>query len=396
MMNTPMEYSNAAAVTTMPEEEGLEDDEDAFTGVELGFLQEPPPNCRLLHRDPDFRTWDGGKAGGFPVWLDPSAAPPPSSLTCGRCAKVMTFLVQVYAPLDPDVSHGDAFHRSLYLFCCRDRACVRQGRGVKAVRCQLPRENPIYAGDPSVFSSDGDGAEVPSAAYENRALVLDELHASANTAYSAAADDAATSEGGSSNLLMKEFRITIESERAADVDVGDDDDDDDDDGGGGGVDLDAAALADDNVFCEQVNQNTLDAMAGGDGRTPSRKKDWAFIRFQNRVAKNQGQCLRYARWDDGAALWVSASALPGENGIPYCPRCGAERKFEFQVLPQLLGNFLDIWGTMAVYTCSKSCSPTFVPMGQTHLTTTNRAAYLDEFVFVNLESSEDDNGTMQK
>ena len=255
-----------------------------------------------------------------------------------------------------------------------------------------PSQHPIYVGDPSVFSDDGGGdAEAAATAYEHRALALAELQANANAVYIDAADDADAGERGGSNLL-KEFLITIESERAADVG------EDDGEGGGGCVELDASALADDNKFCEQVNQDTLDAMAAGEagegGRAVQRKKDWAFLRFQNRVAKNQGQCLRYARWDDDAVLWVSARGLPGKNGIPYCPRCGAERKFEFQILPQLLGNVLDIWGTLAVYTCSESCSPAFVPMGQTHLTSMNRTAYLDVFVFVNLEEEASGDGKM--
>lgn len=342
----------------------------AFTGVELGFIERPPAKHRFLHRDPDFRTWDGGKAGGEPVWLDPSAAPHPSTLTCHRCGNPMAFLVQVYAPLDKGIG-SDAYHRSLYVFCCRGRACVRQGRGVKAFRCQLPQDNDIYASDPSaLFTPSGnENEEGAPTAYESRALALDELHAGAKFAYNSAADDADA------------FVITIESERAADIG------EDDEGGCNDDVVLGAGALADDNIFCEQINQDTLDAMATGGGR----KKDWAFIRFQNRIAKKQGQCLRYARWDDKAVLWVSSRALPGVNGIPYCPRCGAARKFEFQVLPQLLGNVLDIWGTLVVYTCSKSCSPAFVPMGQTHFTSTNRAVYLEEFVFVNLESSDDDN-----
>lgn len=77
-----------------------------------------------------------------------------------------------------------------------------------------------------------------------------------------------------------------------------------------------------------------------------------------------------------APLWVSQkhrpaaaapaeTAAPAEATIPPCQHCGAPRDFEFQLMPQLLSNFdsktaaacahLD-FGTIAVYTCSRSCS----------------------------------------
>ena len=51
--------------------------------------------------------------------------------------------------------------------------------------------------------------------------------------------------------------------------------------------------------------------------------------------------------------------------MPPCPRCGAPRTFEFQILPQII-NHLKVdselhsaadFGSAAVYTCSKSCAP---------------------------------------
>ena len=50
---------------------------------------------------------------------------------------------------------------------------------------------------------------------------------------------------------------------------------------------------------------------------------------------------------------------------PPCPRCGGPRRFEFQILPQLLAQFpadrlaasdCPDFGTVAVYTCARSCS----------------------------------------
>ncbi|GAQ82545.1 putative programmed cell death protein [Klebsormidium nitens] len=91
------------------------------------------------------------------------------------------------------------------------------------------------------------------------------------------------------------------------------------------------------------------------------KKQWAA--FEARLAAAPEQVLRYCRSPDAKPLWPSSDHRPSEKGIPPCPECGSERIFEFQVLPQLLyymhvdssdPETLD-WGTIAVYTCGKSC-----------------------------------------
>ena len=97
-------------------------------------------------------------------------------------------------------------------------------------------------------------------------------------------------------------------------------------------------------------------------------QDKQYVRFLTRVAIAKDQVLRYSRWENEAVLWVHSEGMHIDD-VPPCERCGGERKFEFQVLPQLL-NFLSVdlqsslgdiasrtceWGTLAVYTCAKSC-----------------------------------------
>lgn len=98
-------------------------------------------------------------------------------------------------------------------------------------------------------------------------------------------------------------------------------------------------------------------------------QDKQYVRFLTRVALAKDQVLRYARWRDESALWVHAEGARAPNTAPPCPRCGGARKFEFQVLPQLLfylkvdadSSLREIgarscdWGTLAVYTCAQSC-----------------------------------------
>ena len=40
----------------------------------------------------------------------------------------------------------------------------------------------------------------------------------------------------------------------------------------------------------------------------------------------------------GEVLWVSDEGIATESDIPKCESCGSERRFEFQVLPQLLNH----------------------------------------------------------
>jgi len=101
------------------------------------------------------------------------------------------------------------------------------------------------------------------------------------------------------------------------------------------------------------------------------------------------QILRYRRWQEENAFYdhpadlvddnddsricqlrVSAASMPPPV-VPPCSNCGAPRKFEFQVMPQVLHflrvdsssvgigdhnavNALD-WGSLDVYTCTASC-----------------------------------------
>ena len=106
---------------------GIEDDVDEDVC--------PLDSETLLHRTLDWSSWDGGKAGGKPIWLDPKHVPTRERLLCDQCGRQMVFMLQVYAPLD-DVAA--AFHRSLYVFCCISAACVAAGGYVwTIISCRL-------------------------------------------------------------------------------------------------------------------------------------------------------------------------------------------------------------------------------------------------------------------
>ena len=57
--------------------------------------------------------------------------------------------------------------------------------------------------------------------------------------------------------------------------------------------------------------------------------------FQERIAKAPSQCIRYC-FDEGVEPLLPNKQYLNLQDIPNCERCGAPRRFEFQVLPQLL------------------------------------------------------------
>lgn len=119
-------------------DESDEETEDEDEEVQLGFALKGRVNS--LFDSPNWRKWDGGVVGGKPIWLNPRDIPQPDRLVCRECEEPMTFLLQIYCPLDEPV---EAFHRSLYLFCCRKAKCVQRG-SIKCFRCQMPKENSFY------------------------------------------------------------------------------------------------------------------------------------------------------------------------------------------------------------------------------------------------------------
>eukprot|EP01032_Pedospumella_encystans_P021654 gene21654-24553_t len=136
------------------------DSEDEGGDVQLGFIDKTMQN--ELFGDHDWRHWDGGKVGGAPVWLNPVDLPPTSAMQCVHCCDPLQFLMQIYCPIDEVDS---AFHRAIYLFCCKRKDCLKQ-ESVKCLRSQLPRTNPFYCFDPAVEapSSAGTAPRAPTCA----------------------------------------------------------------------------------------------------------------------------------------------------------------------------------------------------------------------------------------
>jgi pre-rRNA-processing protein TSR4 len=344
--------------------------------MELGFLDESDEGLLLRSSSSEWVDWDGGLAGGAePLWLAPPNEPSRSLVVCSRCQHPMTFLVQVYAPLD---DFPQAFHRDLCVFFCT-RCPVSCLESAVCIRLQLDEKNPYYPGESDELA--------PNWPVPDR---------SSWTIY------------GSSPraTLEKRYALLVETVEEKELKIEDFEDDDDEDAASqakkgpqpceicskptstrcsacrsvfyccrehqaehwskGGHKAQCKDLQDARVTQKELDQSA----AMGDVRVQSRlEKDAYFDRFVAQTKSHPDQVLRYRRWHDNAELWTARKHRL-ESRPPNCERCGAERKFEMQVTPQFMNHFgsdlerlealkcdLD-FGAIVVYSCTKSCGAT--------------------------------------
>ncbi|KAI1296195.1 Programmed cell death protein 2 [Mortierella claussenii] len=101
------------------------------------------------------------KMGGLPIWLNPEHVLDTKEMMCDQCKKPMTFLLQLYSPEDHP---AEAFHRVIYVFCCKNGACHKKSsRGCfKVVRSQLGQYNPYY----TPVAKDDEDADEENAGWE--------------------------------------------------------------------------------------------------------------------------------------------------------------------------------------------------------------------------------------
>lgn len=160
--------------------------------VELGFLEKPDPTTGLTS------AHFPSKVGGKPAWLELKQLPPPEQLACNVCKKPMVLLIQLYAPMRKRLY---SFHRTVFVFMCRDRLCHQRGgrQAFKVFRSQLPQKNEFYAfsassdSDSDLESSLPDSMSSPSRSQTGGSI----------------------RKRGSNEDLLKEFREKLEKEETS-------------------------------------------------------------------------------------------------------------------------------------------------------------------------------------
>ncbi|KAG1051324.1 hypothetical protein G6F43_006462 [Rhizopus delemar] len=341
--------------------------------VQLGYAEDPEAPL----------TADSfpSKSGGRPIWLNPEHVLSMEKVTCGNCEQPMVLLLQLYTPEDHP---PEAFHRTIYVFCCKNGGCVKQDwmKSFKAYRTQLPRDNPYY---PPPTESDDEESEndtqqqftpkqfkapslcvvcgiagtkvcgkCGSAAYCSREHQMADWNMCRHKEFcgkSISAEDQTTIDNLRLSRVFTEKEIVSEPE-------------------GKGVDGEEEesqeAFFKENNPDEKPDSRAL-VLAGDEAEEDTKVEvDDTFLQFQLRIQLYPDQVVRYDRVEydmpEREPLWVQANYRP--ESIPACDRCGGPRTFEFQILSTLL-NYIGVnhiasdsldWGSLYIYSCKANCS----------------------------------------
>lgn len=349
--------------------------------VQLGFSEpiENPSDANVVaHNSPKWIDWDGGKIGGKPSWLNPRDIPQNAPLRCTVCqrrnvesgaedveATPLRFLLQIYSPADSETGNKNAFHRSLYVFCCPHPLCSsleNVHESVVVLRGQVPKENEFYP-----VECDENEDEEENEIWKNHKseewgvnlCVICGQRASGRCPavkqwfcckthqryYHKALKKAKGCHENTdlSNCIYQESELVVEeepmeqSDKESNVEVDD---------------INKSSMFADTVdkSDELLEQSDLNEIAGSGAEGTS--DPWT-LEFYTRIGRANGdvksQCLRYCRWPDNrnddsddltgnnGPLWISSvDKIASDEDVPCCEYCGAKRRFEFQIMPQIM------------------------------------------------------------
>lgn len=338
--------------------------------VDLGFPEaiDPLQSHRVTSK------YFPSKVGGRPAWLSFDDLPDSEKLRCSSCSRQLTFLLQLYAPLEDD---PQAFHRSVFVFVCNTDNCEQPS--CRVFRCQLQRSNKFYSFDPPDYDrADQDTDLVGASKFGVTTCrvcgcVADKKCGSCRKVWYCSKDhqtlDWKAGHKGSckgeavdgdeaSKFLFKEYEVVIEPEE-------DNEDAASDDEGEGDMAAFQEALRRLKPKCQDENVD----------KYVDDQEDASFSRFSGVIRKNKEQVVRYYKYDkkseQATPLWATdANQLTSEP--PKCDNCDSERVLEFQVMPQvinILGECHLDWATLTVYTCKANC-------------VNDKCDYLQEFVWM--------------
>ncbi|KAI8348812.1 programmed cell death protein 2 [Choanephora cucurbitarum] len=349
----------------------LTDDFDKYA-CQLGYAEDP--------ESPLTAETFPSKSGGKPVWLNPEYILSADQVTCGNCDEPMNLLLQLYTPEDQP---ADAFHRVVYVFCCKKGSCVKQDwtQSFKVFRSQLPRENPYFA-PPSEDTDEEEEStqgfipksfKAPSecvicglggsklcgkcgeAAYCSREHQMSDWNMCRHKEF---CNKSMSEEDQKIVASLRAARMFNEKEIISEPEGSDPDQEEE---------AHQAAFFKENNPEESSSDSKALVLASGDEVEEDTQVavDDVFLQFQLKIQLNPDQVIRYDRVEYDMPkrdpLWVQANYKPAS--IPNCDRCHAPRTFEFQILSTLL-NYLGVnhiamdsldWGSLYVYTCKENC-----------------------------------------
>ncbi|ORX60551.1 hypothetical protein DM01DRAFT_1332695 [Hesseltinella vesiculosa] len=346
---------------------------------QLGYAEDP--------EEPLTADTFPSKSGGRPAWLNPEKVLTSDDVLCTLCDQPMLLLLQLYTPEDHP---PEAFHRTIYVYCCKNGSCVKQNwkQCFKVFRSQLGRDNGYFPPPPP---EDEEEVEEEQVAFTPKDFVSPKLCVICGLAAPKACGQCQAVNYCSRQHQMvdwnacqhKQFcktpanaqqqqqvdqlrlgRLFVEKEIVSEPEGRGDD----------GMEEDAQAAYTatndaDSHYKDVSMSSTAGALVPAGEETAEDSQvdvDDAFLKFQLKIQLYPDQVLRYDRVEynmpDREPLWVQEGDKPG--AIPACAHCGGPRTFEFQILSTLL-NFLGVshvatdsldWGSLYVYSCKLNCA----------------------------------------
>ena len=361
-----------------------DDDECDDLEWDLGFLEEQKDKTQL------HAVCFPSKVGGEPQWLDPSVNPK-QMVEANATKRRMDFLLQIYAANDTTEEDSlknareNAFHRTIYVFTSVDGDKVFEKGKVRAVRSQLARVNEFYGTTPAprrgVRESDDLRVEEMIREFEAKKRAIKtkvKMTLSGGNGSESKEEEEemkmkmkmkTKTKNENENTVYPEFEIVVEPESDADEascssmdSEGVVADTNDDDNKKTSANTNKKKMFQ-SIGDEAITETDLKEIASGVIDSDAQR----LATFSVKLAKFPDQVLRYCPAQNAKAMWPSKSLAPDDRNIPDCPRCRGKRRFEFQILPTIVSfivpkesvelndSSLD-FGSIAVYTCSKSCA----------------------------------------
>jgi len=338
--------------------------------VDLGFFNGDYPGWQLEKTFEDFELESRhfpSKVGGKPAWLDLTNIPKSGTVKCQKCGDPLRFLLQVYSP---DEAVNTAFHRTIFLFLCPNNSCWDDSvPPVLVLRSQLARNNPFYPASPPEERPDwrpdirpdaftrlcpvcGGRADKSCSRCGGGVAYCGQAHQKLDWRAGHKKWCAPGAKYGGPHALVgfREGLLEIEEEPREEAEAA-----------GTAMDVDLSRLVDGGgqiVAAEDTKDLPAEEWEDVESGQP---EDKASEKFNKRIRRAPQQIIRYDR--RGAPLLVTFTTPL--SAPPPCPACGAQRTFEFQVMPQLL-SLLGLgsdplaeggvdWGSIYVFTCDRSC-----------------------------------------
>lgn len=138
------------------------------SNVDIGIINEDE-KTKLIKIQLHSSTYYPCKLGGKPQWLSyKNFNLLAEHLKCDNCKSKLSFLLQIYAPInknsenddDDDDSDYEAFHRYLYVFLCTNVDCKKPS--FKVYRSQLNRKNDYYSFEAPPYLEHDDSKNSPN------------------------------------------------------------------------------------------------------------------------------------------------------------------------------------------------------------------------------------------